>query len=96
MRFFVLSLAASCLLAWCGVRMVTQRHRAVALGYDFAGATREQRELEDELRRLEIVRAALLAPSRLTEIALAAGLHDPSGDQVVPVALPREEARRGN
>ncbi len=96
MRFFVLSLVAACALCWCGVRMVTQRHRTVALGYDIAGATREQSDLEDELRRLEIVRAALLAPSRLTEIALTAGLHDPSGDQVVLVALPREEARDGD
>ncbi len=94
MRDFVVLLGSVCVLAWCGVRVVTQRHRSVATGYDIATETREQRTLEDELRRLEIVRAALLAPGRLTEIATVAGLRDPAGDEVVPIALPTEEAGR--
>lgn len=87
MRFFVLALACVGTLAWCGIRVVTQRHRAVALGYDIANAHGKQHSLEDELRRLEIDRAALLAPSRLVEIARAAGLRAPGGDQVVTVTL---------
>jgi cell division protein FtsL len=89
MRFFVLAVAAVAVLTWCGVRVVTQRHRAVALGYDIATATGKQHGLEDELRRLEIDRAALLAPGRLVEIAQAAGLRDPSGDQIVRINLRR-------
>lgn len=85
MRFFVVALATVGALTWCGVQVVTNRHREVALGFSIADATAEQRRLEDELRKLRIDRAALLDPKRLEKAALADGLKVPAPDQVVVV-----------
>ena len=46
---------------------------------------------EEELRRLEIDRAALLSTRRLEPLAIRAGLRVPYGDQVVRVGLPDGE-----
>lgn len=85
MRFFVLSLATVAALVWCGIRVVSERNRSVALAYEIAAETRTQRSLEEELRQLRIDRAALLDPTRLTPIAKRNGLKVPTPDQVIVV-----------
>ena len=91
MRFFFVAVLVVAAFVWCGVGVVSRQHQAVALGYDIAEATREQGRLEEELRRLEIDRAALLSTRRLEPLAIRAGLRVPYGDQVVRVGLPDGE-----
>ncbi len=93
MRFMVVALTACVALAWVGIQVVERRHRAVALGYEIVEARAEQTRLDDQLRQLEIDRAALLSPERLGMVARNAGLRAPHGDEVVRVTTPRREAR---
>lgn len=85
MRFFFLALGTIAALAWCAVRIVTEQHAGMALGYDIAAATRQQRALEDEVRQLSIDRAALLDPTLLEPAALRHGYRVPRPDEVVVV-----------
>lgn len=93
MRFFVLALAAIAALTAATVRLVSERNRAVQLGYELAAGSRVQRALEEELRQLRIDRAALLDPKRLAPLARDQGLRTPSPDEIVVVHLaPRPAA----
>ncbi len=83
MRFFFVAATLVGALAWCGMRVVDQRHRAVELGYEIASATATQRDLQDELRQLRIDRAAMLDPKRLEPLAVREGLRVPAPDEVV-------------
>lgn len=85
MRFFLVALCVSGALTVGALRLVGTRHRAVALGFEIADATRKQRELEEELRQLRIDRAALLEPQSLAKLAHEEGLRTPTPDQVVVV-----------
>ncbi len=90
MRFFVLALASVAALTAATARLVAERNRSVQLGYELAAATRDQRELQEELRQLRIDRAALLDPVRLAPLASDRGLRTPSPDEIVVVrAVPR-------
>ena len=85
MRFFLVALCVSGALTLGALRLVGLRHRSVALGYDIAEATRQQRALEEELRQLRIDRAALLEPRNLETLAVQEGLRTPLPDEVVVV-----------
>lgn len=86
MRFFVMALMAVAALTAATVRLVTERNRAVQLGYELAAAAGEQRALEEELRQLRIDRAAMLDPERLAPLAERHGLRSPTPDEIVVVA----------
>ncbi len=91
MKFFLIVLTAIGALTWTGVRVVKARHQSVAVGYLIATETERGDELREELRRLQIDRAALLSPTALEAAGREAGLRVPQPDQVV--VLTAGEAR---
>lgn len=59
---------------------------AVQLGYALSEQTREQRRLDDELKKLEVEWAAERAPDRLKVLASRLGMAPASPSQLLGVA----------
>ena len=84
MRFWILMLAFGAGFVWCASRVVKSRNQAVEQGYRIAELTREVEELEEDIEKLKIVRAALLKPNRLKARAKNQSLREATpGDVVV-------------
>ena len=84
MRFWILMLAVGAGFVWCASRVVKSRNQAVEQGYRIAELTREVEELEEDIEKLKIVRAALLKPNRLKARAKNQSLREATpGDVVV-------------
>ncbi len=70
-------------IVWCAVRVVHARNQAVEQGYRIAELTRDVEQLEDDIEKLKILRAALLEPSRLKARAKHQNLHEAGPSEVV-------------
>ena len=86
MRFFLLTALTVIALASTAIRVVHERNQSVQLGFSIAEQTKAFRALEEEIHQLRIDRAALLDPKHLAPIAIGAGLHVATPDEVVSVS----------
>ena len=86
MRFFLLSALTIVALASTAIRVVYERNQSVQLGFAISEQTKIVRAHEEEIHQLRIDRAALLDPKRLAPLAIKAGLHVASPDEVVSVS----------
>lgn len=97
MRFFVVALIAVASIVFSLIRVVDRRQTQVTISYEIAEATQRQRNLEEQLERLRIDRAALLHPSRVEKVGLDWGLRPPAPEAIVVVdarLVPAEEGQR--
>lgn len=94
MKFFLTVLFIVAAFASTGLFVVYERHRRVALAYEIDEARRVQEALEEELKRLEIDRNALLSPTDLKARATARGLRAPGPGEVVVLPIAVEDVRR--
>ncbi len=85
-RGWRLLVAGSLVVLWvaaCGTLLVSRRARTVALGYDYAMASAEQRRLLDERRSLDLEEASLRSPLRVgVAAAERMGLRPPAPGEI--------------